>query len=167
MDEAEFDAFVLSASPRLLRLSYLLTGDAHEAEDLLQSGLLRSWRARHRLPRPPDERTAYVRRLLVNEHLSRRRRRWRDETPVDAVPELPQVLSGLPPDEHMDLVRAVARLPTRQRTVVLLRYLEDLSERETAQVMGCRPGTVKSQTSKALASLSRSLGPSYPTGARQ
>lgn len=151
-DEEAFRAFVVACSPGLVRTAYLLTHDPEYAEDLQQTALMKAWFAWGRLnddPRP------YVRRVLVTTSVSWWRRRWTREVPTEKLPE-PQVTGTI--DDRaagQDLWAAIGRLPARQRAVVVLRYYEDLSEAETAQLLGCSVGTVKSQGSKALANLRR------------
>jgi|SRR4051812_25746472 len=149
-DESEFDAFVVGRSPALLRSAYLLVQDEGLAEDLLQTALTKAWFAWRRIEDPE----AYVRRIMVTTSASWWRRRWQRETPTDD-PERPTPRFGPdePPDDAQDLWVALGRLPKRQRAVVVLRYLEDRSQEDTAYLMGCSVGTVKSQCSKALAKL--------------
>jgi RNA polymerase sigma-70 factor (sigma-E family) len=149
-NEADFDAFVVARSPALLRTAYLLVGDEGLAEDLLQTALTKSWFAWRRIAGEPE---AYVRRVLVTTSASWWRRRWTRETPTADLPERrsPAGAEGL--TDRQDLWDAIARLPRRQRAVVVLRYLEDRTEAETAQLMGCTVGTVKSQCARALAKL--------------
>jgi len=142
----EFDEFVRFRSPALLRTAYLLTRDEALAEDLLQTALAKAWFAWGRIEREP---TAYVRKILVNTYSSWWRRKWHHEQPSDELPDSGAQDAGL---DH-DLWDALGRLPKRQRAVVVLRYYEDLSEAETATLLGISPGTVKSQLSKALAKL--------------
>ena len=149
-DEAEFDAFVVARSPGLLRTAYLLMGDQQRAEDLLQTALTKAWFAWRRIEWEPE---AYVRRIMATTSASWWRRRWIGETPTSDLPE-----TDAPPEselaaERNDLWLALRHLPPRQRAVVVLRYLEDRSEAETAQLLDCSPGTVKSQAAKALAKL--------------
>jgi RNA polymerase sigma-70 factor (sigma-E family) len=147
-DESEFDVFVSSRSPALLRSAYLLVQDEGLAEDLLQTALTKAWFAWRRIEDPE----AYVRRIMVTTSASWWRRRWNGETPTDA----PDATRPLPLDEPAhaeDLWVAIGHLPRRQRAVVVLRYLEDRTETETATLMGCSVGTVKSQCAKALAKL--------------
>ncbi|PRX52656.1 RNA polymerase sigma-70 factor (sigma-E family) [Nonomuraea fuscirosea] len=150
-DKADFVAFVEARSPRLLRTAYLLCRDWTQAEDLLQTALVRVWRAWGRVGEHPD---AYVSRVLVNTHLSWRRRLWRRELPTDAPPEtvVPDDEIGMT-DERAVLWAALGRLPPRQRAVLVLRYFEDLPESVVAEILNCSIGTVKSQSSKALAKL--------------
>ncbi|NYI45149.1 RNA polymerase sigma-70 factor (sigma-E family) [Nocardioides aromaticivorans] len=150
---ADFDAFVGARSSALLRTAYLLTRDHALAEDLLQTALTKAWFAWRRIDGDPE---AYVRRILVNTYATWWRRRWNGERATD---ELPEPASGGHPTAHdrsdttHDLWTALGRLPRRQRAVVVLRYVEDLSEAETARVLGCSVGNVKSQASRALAKL--------------
>src|SRR4051794_28229996 len=139
MDEAEFDAFVVARSPALLRTAYLLVHDEDLAEDLLQTSLTKAWFAWRRIEREPE---AYVRRILVTTSASWWRRKWNAEAPTADLPERSAIDS---PTEKHDLWEAIARLPARQRAVVVLRFLEDRSEAETADLLGCAVGTVKSQ----------------------
>jgi RNA polymerase sigma-70 factor (sigma-E family) len=146
-DTAEFDLFVVARSHALLRTAYLLVRDESVAEDLLQIALTKAWFAWGRLEGDPER---YVRRILVNTAASWWRRRWHRELPTEELPERGAASVG-PGDQ--DLWEALGRLPARQRAAVVLRYLEDRSEIETAGLMGCTVGTVKSQCSKALAKL--------------
>ena len=148
MPEADdFAEFVAARSGALLRTAYLLTGDHHEAEDLVQTALIKvvpRW-GRLREPEP------YVRRVLVNESISRwRRRRWR-ETSVPEVHD--RTITGHDVEEQLVLRQALARLAPKQRAVVVLRYFDDLTEAQTAGVLGISVGTVKSQSRDALARL--------------
>jgi len=144
-----FESFVAASGDRLLRTAYLLTRDHALAEDLLQTALTRSWSRWRRIDGDPE---AYVRRVLVNTYASWWRRRWNGEKPTEVLPEV-----GHDPHEahadRQDLWTALGRLPRRQRAAVVLRYYEGLTEAETAAVLGCSVGTVKSQTSRALARL--------------
>ena len=146
-DEAEFDSFVAARSPALLRTAYLLVHDEALAEDLLQTSLTKAWFAWRRIEGEPE---AYVRRILVTTSASWWRRRWTRETPTADLPD--RVASASAPD-WQDLWDAIGHLPGRQRAVVVLRYLEDRTEAETAHLLGCSVGTVKSQCAKALAKL--------------
>ena len=161
MDEQGREAFrsyVAARSPALLRTAYLLTGSRTDAEDLLQTTLAKTYLAWDRI-REREAVDGYVRRVLVNTQTSRWRRRRVDEYPTD---ELPERGSGRVAAEdlalHDALWTALAGLPKRQRATVVLRYYEDLSEAETAQVLGVSVGTVKSTTSRALAKLRDTAG---------
>lgn len=161
MDEQGREAFreyVAGRSPALLRTAYLLTGHRGDAEDLLQTALAKTYLAWDRI-RDREALDAYVRRVMVNTHTSWWRRRKLDEHPTDVLPERHvdrDQAEGLA--LHDALWTALAALPRRQRAMVVLRYYEDLSEAETAHVLGVSLGTVKSTTSRALAKLRDTSG---------
>ena len=146
-DQAEFDAFVVATSPRLVRTAYLLVHDRQLAEDLLQTALTKAWFAWRRIEGNPEP---YVRRVMVTTAVSWWRRRWTREVPSDRLPERAATGSEAP---DQDMWQALGRLPVQQRAVVVLRFYEDLTEADTAELLGCSVGTVKSQCSKALAKL--------------
>jgi RNA polymerase sigma-70 factor (sigma-E family) len=151
--EADFHAFVVTSSPRLLRTAYMLTRDPALAEDLLQTALVKAWSAWDRVDGPPEP---YVRRILANTYATWWRRRWRIEEASDELPEPSAAAGGADSsgvEERHDLWVALGRLSRRQRAVVVLRYFDDLTEVATAVALGCSVGTVKSQASKALAHL--------------
>ena len=153
-----FRAYVVGRSPALLRTAYLLTGSRADAEDLLQTALAKTYLAWDRI-REREALDGYVRRVMVNTQTSWWRRRRVDERPTDALPE---AAPGRDAAEdlvlHDALWTALAGLPARQRATVVLRYYEDLSEAETAQVLGISVGTVKSTTSRALTRLRDTSG---------
>ncbi|MEU8118026.1 SigE family RNA polymerase sigma factor [Spirillospora sp. NPDC049024] len=150
-ERPEYAAYVTERSPRLLRTAYLLCRDWGQAEDLLQTALVKAWRAWRRIGNDPDP---YVYRILVNTHASWARRRWRGERPTERPPEAADPADGIGAAEDKAVLwAALGRLPHRQRATVVLRFFEDLSEPQVAEVLGCSVGTVKSQTSKALAKL--------------
>lgn len=151
-DRKDFDDFVVARWKPLLRSAYLLTGDWGLAEDLVQAALARCWLRWHRIEGPPE---AYVRRTLATVYASWWRRRWRGERPSERLPERVGDDDHAAVDSRDEVWRLLASLPRRQRAVIVLRYYEDLSEREIANVLGCRVGTVKSQASRALATLRR------------
>lgn len=152
-----FAEFVASRSPALLRTAWMLTGDAQLAEDLLQSALARAWPHWSRIGTGrPD---AYVRKVIVRLHGAWWRRRWNGELPVADVPERAVVDPFAAADERAVLRRLLLQLPKRQRQAVVLRYYDDLAEREVAALMGCSVGTVKSQAAKGLARLRAALEP--------
>jgi RNA polymerase sigma-70 factor (sigma-E family) len=149
-----FEEFAEARLPAVLRFAAVLTGDRGLAEDVVQEVLIRAnarWQVIGNLARPE----AYVRKMIVNEYLAWRRRSWR------------LVLSGAssgtegPPTpdsaaryaEREAMLAELAKLPRRQRTVVVLRYYEGLSDQEIADVLGCKPGTVRGHASRALAAL--------------
>jgi RNA polymerase sigma-70 factor (sigma-E family) len=151
--DEEFSAFVVGRRAGLLRTACLITaGDRHQAEDLVQTALARMYVAWPRVRRTssPD---AYVRRILVNAYIDEvRRPRWRREESVAELPELPD--PSLPESVDGDVIRAaLAELPPRMRTAVVLRHWMDLSVGETADLLHCSEGTVKSQTAKGIARL--------------
>lgn len=150
--DAEFQAYMAARWPVLVRTAFLLTGDRFLAEDLAQTALTRVYASWRRVRRADDV-DAYVRRVLVNANSGRFRKRRVDEhlvaMPADGRAHVPH--EGIV--QRSALMAALAELPVRQRAVVVLRYWEDLSEREVAAVLGCSVGTVKSQASKGLARL--------------
>lgn len=154
-EEEEFSDFVRAASPRLLTSAWMLCGDPHVAEELVQESLARVY-TRWRRARD-DNPTAYTRRVLVNLHTDRWRRRRR-EVLTDSVPERDHAPG---PDRRvdlaLDLVRALQELPTRERECVVLRHYLDLSEMDTAATLGVSLGTVKSSTSRGLVALRATL----------
>ena len=151
--EEEFREFVATRQRALLRTAWLLTGDWAAAEDLVQTALVRTWPHWRRIGERGAE--AYVRRVMHNTFNTWWRRRWRGETPTAELPEhaVPDAFGES--DVRGALVAALHRLPRRQRAVVVLRFFDDLTEAQAADALGCATGTVKSQTSKALATLRR------------
>jgi len=152
--DEEFRAFVVARRPALLRLATLLSaGDEHLAEDLVQTALTRLYVAWRRVEREQGP-EAYARRILVNENNSIWRRAWKKrEVSSDEVPERQAVSDRYDEGQSSALWDHVQTLPKKQRAVVVLRYYEELSEAETAEVLGISVGTVKSQASRALATL--------------
>ena len=154
--DEEFAHFVAARSMALLRTAHLLTGDLGTAEDLLQTALLKTYRHWPRLTNreAPD---AFVRRVMITSQASWWRRRRVREDSAAVVPEPAVADATRAADVRDELWRALARLPVRMRAVLVLRYWEDLSEAETARVLGCSAGTVKSQASRGLARLRTEL----------
>jgi RNA polymerase sigma-70 factor (sigma-E family) len=150
MREQAFNTFVEARSTPLLRTAYLLTRDRGLAEDLLQTALTKAWFAWERIEGRPE---AYVRRILVNTYATWWRRKWNGEEATGELPESRERHTPSHVDDRTDLWDALGRLPRRQRAVVVLRFYEDLTETQTAELLQCSVGTVKSQTSKALAKL--------------
>jgi RNA polymerase sigma-70 factor (sigma-E family) len=149
--DEEFDQFMRGRWPAMVRLAYALTGDAGHAEDLAQAAFARAYASWGRVRRAGDP-DAYVRRIVINANRSwRRRRRVTEELRADLADTL--AVHHQPPPEDGALLAALSRLGPRQRAVVVLRYWLDLSEVETAAAMNCSVGTVKSQASRALATL--------------
>lgn len=149
--ELEFTEFFGAHAAGLRRTAYLVVRDWHLAEDLTQQAMAKLYAAWGRT-RPPT-RLAYARRIVVNECLSHLRRR-RPETAFETVPDLAAPDDGGHP---LDLGRALALLPPRQRAIVALRFLDDLPVDEVGRLLGIAGGTVKSQTSRALDTLRRHL----------
>lgn len=151
--ENDFDRYAAEAWCRLLRSAWLLTGDWHLAEDLLQTALVKTARRWGRVAGgSPD---AYVRRVLVTTYLSWWRRRWRAEWPTSSPPEpVGRGTDALEAAElRCELAAALATLPRQQRAVLMLRFHADLTEAQTADVLGVAVGTVKSYTARALSTL--------------
>ncbi|GLX49765.1 RNA polymerase sigma factor [Streptomyces hygroscopicus subsp. hygroscopicus] len=150
-----FTSYVRARRPLLLRTARSLTANPSDAEDLLQTALAKTYAAWERIEnqRALD---GYVRRALLNTRTSQWRKRRVDEFACDELPE-PEPLPDDDPAErqalHDAMWRAIMKLPTRQRAMVVLRYYEDLSEAQTAEVLGVSVGTVKSAVSRALGKL--------------
>jgi RNA polymerase sigma-70 factor (sigma-E family) len=149
-DEDRFRAWAASRIGRLHRAAYLLCGDWHDAEELVQDSLARAfvhWK-RVEASANPD---AYVRKIVVNEA----RQRWRRRGDGHAVEVVHQTVEDGAHQRavHDELMAALRKLPARQRAAVVLRYFEQLSEAETAQTLGCSVGTVKSSTHRAVTAL--------------
>lgn len=150
-DEA-FAAYMDARQSALLRTAFLLTGERAGAEDLLQTALAKLYLSWDKV-RDREALDGYVRRIMVNEHNSLWRRAWRRrEHPTDALPDAP-VTDDYDDGQGSALWGLVQTLSPRQRSVIVLRYYEQLSEQETADVLGISVGTVKSQASRALAGL--------------
>lgn len=144
-----FEAFVAARGDALWRSAWLLTGDHQLAEDLVQTALAKSWPSFDRVG--ADRFEPYVRRVLFTTYASWWRRKWRGERPTETLPETRA--DAADPDARNDLLAALARLPQGQRAVVVLRYFEDLTEQQTADLLGVSVGTVKSQCSRAISAL--------------
>jgi len=152
----EFAAWAASAAPRLRRLGFLLSGDWHRGEDLAQETLVRIYAVWSRVS-PRGSPDSYATRTLVNLHRTSLRRSWTREQPTA---ELPEVVDPTSYDGSPDaaLLVALARLGPSQRAVVVLRYWDDLSVDEVADLLHLSSGTVKSQASRGLANLRDLLG---------
>jgi RNA polymerase sigma-70 factor (sigma-E family) len=156
--DEEFGEFMRNRASPLHQSAYLLCGDWHLAHDLVQDTLVKAYQhwARVRLADSPD---AYVRRILLNEA----RGRWRRRERTAAVSRFPEGREPAAPDatdevaRRVGLLQALHALPFRQRATIILRYLEGMSERETAAALGCSEGTVKSQSARALGTLRSNL----------
>ena len=151
-----FSSYVKARQPVLLRTARSLTANPSDAEDLLQTALTKTYVAWERIE---DHRAldGYVRRALLNTRTSQWRKRRVDEFACDELPEPESAPGGDDPAEqqalHDAMWRAIMKLPARQRAMVVLRYYEDLSEVQTAEVLGVSVGTVKSAVSRALGKL--------------
>jgi RNA polymerase sigma-70 factor (sigma-E family) len=149
-----FEEFAAARLPAVLKFAAVLTGDRSLAEDVVQEVLIRAngrWQAIASLDRPE----AYVRKMIVNEYLSWRRRSWRT-VPSGAGTDMDGPLTPDPAADYAErdaLLAELAKLPRRQRTVLVLRYYEALSDLEIAEALGCRPGTVRGYACRALAAL--------------
>ena len=146
-EQRAFEAFARARLPALLKFGYALTGDQDAASDLVQEALVRTGARWSRLVHGEDP-EGYVRRVMINTNVSWWRQRRR-ERPTASPPD-----SGYEAQyRDYGLWRALSSLPARQRAVLVLRYYEDLSEAQTADLLGCSIGTVKSQSAKAMAKL--------------
>src|SRR5690625_1351578 len=158
-DDASYRAYVTARRRDLVRTAYLLTGDWHAAEDAVQEALAKTYVAWRRIHRR-DSVDGYVRRTLTNVVIDRSRKPWRRESAVEVVPEPSGTSSGDESLEDRDLLMtALASVPSRQRAVLVLRYWEDLSVVQVAEILECSIGTVKSQASRGLDTLRAILGP--------
>ena len=162
-ENRSFTDFVSAEQGPLLRLAVLLAGERGQAEDLVQTALMKSYRHWARITRSGTP-SAYVRRVLVTTHTSWRRRLSSTEQVMETVPEFAD--PNATANEHdEELRRALQLLPPRMRTSVVLRFYEDLSEQQAAELMGCSASTVNTQTARGLARLRASLavpGPRQP-----
>ena len=155
--DADFTAYLGARQGRLLRTAYLLTGDQHQAEDLLQTSMAKLYLSWDKI-RDRGSLDAYARRIMVNENNSAWRRPWRrrehaTDFAAEGAPAGTPVRHGYDDGVGDAVWQIVQTLPRRARAVVVLRYYEQLTEAETAEVLGISVGTVKSQTARAMASL--------------
>ncbi|MGD1217689.1 MULTISPECIES: SigE family RNA polymerase sigma factor [Streptomyces] len=155
--DEEFQHFVVGRWPRLMRTAFLLTGEQHAAEDLVQTTLEQVFVAWRRVG-SADDPEAYVRRVMINAHSRRHRRRLKEflapKDDTGLTRELPDSGDRIAQaDDRGALLKALAELPPRQREAVVLRYWEDLSETRAAEAMGCSVGSVKSNAAKGIAKL--------------
>jgi RNA polymerase sigma-70 factor (sigma-E family) len=152
VEDPEFREYVTTRGRALLRTAYLLTGNMADAEDLLQAALAKTYLAWDRI----EDRGAldgYVRRAMVNTHISWWRRRRVQEFPTDELPDQVVADHAAGSDLQETMRRAIDRLPERMRSAVVLRYYEDMTEAEVAERLGVSLGTVKSTVSRAVAKL--------------
>lgn len=165
-DRADYVEFVSSRLPSLRRLAYVLCGDWHHADDIIQASLTKAY-LRWSSVRASRDVDQYVRAIVVNTFLSERRLGWSRVRLGELPPEV-----AAPEDASVEdrtvLRQALARLPKRQRAVLILRFVDDLGVNDVAEAMHCSTGTVKSQTAHGLASLRRHLDDlAYPMPGRQ
>ncbi|GAB3912261.1 SigE family RNA polymerase sigma factor [Kibdelosporangium lantanae] len=157
-EEERFRAFAAGQAAALRRCAYLFCGDWHLAEDLTQTTLIKIYRAWAKVHKQ-DSIHNYARKVLLNTWLDEKRRPWRrSELRVAAPPDFEDVLADPSAAEARSWAkamthRALLELPQRQRAALVLRYFDDLSVAETAAVLGCSEGTVKSQTARGLETL--------------
>lgn len=158
--DTEFSEYVAGRRPQLRRTAYLLCGESHRAEDLVQTTLMKVYVAWPRIRRDGNV-DAYARRVMVNAHVDETRRPWRRER-VGVHEGLDvEARTATSPEDRDLLMAALADLPPRQRAAVVLRHYWGLSVEETATDLGVTTGTVKSQTSHALRRLEQVLSPHY------
>jgi RNA polymerase sigma-70 factor (sigma-E family) len=170
LDEARrraFDELVDARSTSLLRTAYLLTGERASAEDLLQTAFAKTWFRWKRL-NDPQAGEAYVRQVMFTTYAKWYRRKWRGEIPTGHLPDTdatPDQYAGV--DDRDRLQRALAELSPKARAVIVMRFYEDRTEAQVAEVLGCSIGTVKSTTHRGLAKLreTAALAPASPTPA--
>lgn len=152
-----FEEYVNARGTALLRTAWLLTGDHQRAEDLVQTALGKTWPHWSQIAESGrGAYDAYVRKVMMTTYISWWRRRWVSEYPTAEVPDLLHEGAEAVAVERRDLLQALARLPRGQRAVVVMRYFEDLTEVQTADILGCAVGTVKSQNARALSALRNS-----------
>ena len=152
-----FDVLVEVRATSLLRTAYLLTGDWGTAEDLLQTALVKTWFAWDGL-RDAGAAEAYVRRVMARTYATWWRRKWRGELATGELPDVPARDAYADVDQRHALRRALSELTPRQRAIVVLRFYEDLTEAQVADLLGCSLGTVKSTASRALVRLRGLVG---------
>lgn len=150
--DEEFADFVNGRFTALQRFGYLLTGEWHLAEDLVQTSLTKVW-FHHKSLRSVSALESYTRTVMVNTNIQWWRRKWKGETPTEIMPEPAAPSQYGVVDERDRLLRALSALPRRTRAALVLRYFEDLPDAEIAQIMGCSASTVKSTVSRGLAKL--------------
>ena len=160
LDASAFSEFVAVRSGSLFRTAYLVLGDYHLAQDLVQESLIKVYAAWPRL-QGVAEAESYARKTIVTTSVSWRRRRSFRERPTEALPEAEIPESSDMFDAQEELWRELRLVPPRQRAAVVLRFCEDLSEARTAELMGCSVGTVKKQVSLGLAKLRAGMGPRF------
>jgi RNA polymerase sigma-70 factor (sigma-E family) len=157
--DAEFTEHFDRCADSMRFTAYLLCGNHHEAEDVVQAAFLKLYLAGPKLARR-EGLDAYLRQIVVRTFIAERRRvRWKREKLTDALPEVP--VSEALAEDKLVVWRALAAVPARQRAVLVLRYWHDLGVEETAAALGCSVGTVKSQANRGLKALRQRLGPEF------
>lgn len=156
-DEEKYLGYVAGRASALRRTAYLLCGDWHQAEDIVQTAIAKVYVRWPSVSRA-DNIDAYVRQIVLRVWLDENRRSWARVRRVATVPDAPVTYDG--PELRLSLLAALARVAPRQRAVLVLRFWEDQSIQETARLLDCSIGTVKSQTSHGLSAL-RQLLPEY------
>ena len=156
MDDAEFREFIGTRLDQVRRTAYLMCGDWHAADDAVSTAVLHVYQNWRRVSRMQNV-DAYLRRSVINAWLDERRRPWRRERTVAELPPRAGVDAVAPVDDRLAVLKHLDQLPARRRAVIVLRFYCDLSVDETAQVLECTPGTVKSQTARALTTLRASM----------
>jgi RNA polymerase sigma-70 factor (sigma-E family) len=146
-----WDAVVATSAPALMRLALMLTGSVHDAEDLFQATFAHACRHGERIA-AMDAPVGYLRRVMLNEHTSRKRRRNLSTVPIDDAPPV-AAPAGATVDDRDEVWRWLATLPRLQRAVLVLRVYEDLPDDEIAELVGCSRATVRSHASHGLAAL--------------
>jgi RNA polymerase sigma-70 factor (sigma-E family) len=159
--DGEFADYMAARLPALRRLAFLLCQDWHRADDLAQAAAIKAYTHWARAARAGNT-DAYVNAILVREFLHERRSAWARRVSLTEPPETSARQTDH--DSSLDLQSAVVALPPRQRAVLVLRFYCDLNTFQTAEALGCTPGTVKSQTAKALDSLRRAMGGAADAG---
>lgn len=163
--DREYVEFVEVASSSLRRTAFLVCGDWHRADDIVQDALYKLYLSWQKVDRRGNV-LAYARRTVVNAAIDNGRRPWRREVPTERLPD--RVANHSDPAVAQaargELLTALAALGPRQRACVVLRYYEDLSIEETAEILGCSQGTVKSQTARGLDSLRHAISQTRPIG---
>ncbi|MEV8374510.1 SigE family RNA polymerase sigma factor [Kribbella sp. NPDC056861] len=162
--DRDYVEFVETSSTTLRRTAYLVCGDWHRADDVVQDALYKLYLSWSKVDRSGNP-LGYARRVVINAALDNGRRPWRREVPTDRPPELPRTddPAGTQADRD-EVLTALAELAPRQRACVVLRYYEDLSVDQTAEILDCSPGTVKSQAARGLETLRHAINRTRSTG---
>lgn len=159
--DADFAEYFAARSDAMRHTAFLLCGDWHRAEDLTQTAFTKLYLAWHRIARH-EVLDGYVRRMLVRTFLDERRLSWWRRVRVTDVP-IEAATPDSDPDDRIAVLEALGAVPPRQRAVLILRYWEDLSVDDTAELLDCSAGTVKSQAARGLQTLREQLSPTFST----